>query len=241
MGKEAETTAFARGRDEGLDIAIRLLEGGGTIEDIRREVKFRKAAGISMGLSHKELDKASERIKLLTYGTMRIAMAASIADAYGFGAKRIQKALDNFSKLVEYMDHGWVYWLDIVTELKARYRLDLEIDGGMEVLKHYSRPEPADVWEEPDLVLKEDWDDILQRAGMVQGTSKYGYPCVFYKGIALIEYQDRYQQVEAFSMIQGILLERELREELSSRPDEPPKPKQGVPQGKAQKKHRRKR
>lgn len=213
MGAQARANEFSRGRDEGLEIAIRIIEAGGTAEDLRAEIRFRERSGISMGLSHKELDKASERIKLLTYGTMRIAMAASIADSYGFGAKRIQKALDCFSKLTEYMDSGWVYWLDMVEDLKVRYHLDLSLDGADECLRHYSRPEPEDLWEEPDLVRKEDWEAILELAGLQQGISKDGHPCVLAGGIPLIEYRDRYQQVDAYSMIQGILLERELRAE----------------------------
>ena len=213
MGAEARNSLFAKGRDEGLEVALRLLEAGGDAESIRKEIRFRKRTGISMGLSHEELEQASHRIKVLTVGTLKIAMAAAIADSYGFGSKRIRKALDAFDKLTEYMANGWLYWLDMVDELKARHHIDLSIEEGDMMLRHYSRPAPQDLWEEADLVAEADWKNILLEAGLSQGVSKDGHPCVFDGKVPLIEYKDGYEQVDAFCMIQGMLLERSRRAE----------------------------
>ena len=239
MGAEARNNLFSKGRDEGLEVALRIVQGGGTAKDIEKEIRFREKTGISMGLSNEELNKACERIKELTCGTMKIAMAAAIADSYGFGTKRIQRALDNFDKLTEYLANGWTYWIDVVDELKARYHLDLSIEDGRETLRHYSRPESADLWEECDLVAKEPWEAILKQAGYTQGVSNAGYPCVFDGKIPLIEYRDKYEQVEAYAMIQGVLLERSKKDGYGIPKPAPSEAPKQVPKQQGKKRRRK--
>lgn len=217
MGTEARNNLFYKGRDEGLGIALRILEGGGDAESIRKEIMFRERTGITIGLSNEELDKASRKVKALTVGTMKIAFAAAVSDSYGFGPKRLRKVLDSFEKLTEYMDNGWLYWLDMVEELKARYKIDLSIEEGETMLRHYSHPASDDLWEEPDLVRKPDWDCVLKETGFTEGVSKDGNPCIFDGPVPLLEYHDEYEKVDAFCMLQGVLLERERREKEEAR------------------------
>ena len=62
---------YERGREDGLDLARRIVKEGG-LEALERECKFRGVTGIHTSLAAKDLDKASQKIKEMTIDTFTI-------------------------------------------------------------------------------------------------------------------------------------------------------------------------
>ena len=53
---------YERGREDGLDLALRIVKDGG-LEALEKEIKFRGVSGVHTSLASKDLDKASQKIK----------------------------------------------------------------------------------------------------------------------------------------------------------------------------------
>ncbi|MFQ7674360.1 MAG: hypothetical protein ACLRK3_06455 [Ruminococcus sp.] len=62
---------YERGREDGLDLALRIVRDGG-IEALEREIKFRGITGVHTSLVSKDLDKAAKKIKEMTLDTFTI-------------------------------------------------------------------------------------------------------------------------------------------------------------------------
>lgn len=62
---------YERGREDGLDLALRIVRDGG-IEALEREIKFRGITGVHTSLASKDLDKAAQKIKEMTLDTFTI-------------------------------------------------------------------------------------------------------------------------------------------------------------------------
>ena len=84
---------YERGREDGLDFALRIVRQGG-IEALEKEVRFRNITGVHTSLAVKDLDKASEQIKAMTLDTFTILSIAVLHDYFGFGQIRCQRYMD---------------------------------------------------------------------------------------------------------------------------------------------------
>lgn len=73
---------YERGREDGLDLARRIVKEGG-LEALERECKFRGVTGIHTSLAAKDLDKASQKIKEMTIDTFTILCIAAVHDEFG--------------------------------------------------------------------------------------------------------------------------------------------------------------
>ena len=208
---------YKAGLGEGLQVALRLAEDASDLEDLKKriadEMRFREVTGIHCMFSNKELDKVGESLKIILCQTMRVAIVASIADTYGFGQTRIRRCIDNFDKLCDYMDAGWLSWMDMINAIKERFGWDLSIESGPEVLKHYYRPLAEDMYEDADLIEDAEWKNALQLAGLREGVDVDGNSCVFEKDEPLIEWENKYQKIQAYDIICGMIFERSRRQE----------------------------
>ena len=88
---------YERGREDGLDLALRIVRDGG-IEALEREIKFRGITGVHTSLASKDLDKAAQKIKEMTLDTFTILGIAVLHDDFGFGQKRCQKFMDGMDR-----------------------------------------------------------------------------------------------------------------------------------------------
>ena len=78
---------YERGREDGLDLALRIVRDGG-IEALEREIKFRGITGVHTSSASKDLDKAAQKIKEMTLDTFTILGIAVLHDDFGFGQIR---------------------------------------------------------------------------------------------------------------------------------------------------------
>lgn len=117
---------YERGREDGLDLARRIVKEGG-LEALERECKFRGVTGIHTSLASKDLDKASQKIKEMTLDTFTILSVAALHDAFGFGEKRCNRFIEKINEGAEYLMDDLATWDDYINEIKDRLGIDLRI------------------------------------------------------------------------------------------------------------------
>lgn len=117
---------YERGREDGLDLARRIVKEGG-LEALERECRFRGVTGIHTSLASKDLDKASQKIKEMTLDTFTILSVAALHDAFGFGEKRCNRFIEKINEGAEYLMDDLATWDDYINEIKDRLGIDLRI------------------------------------------------------------------------------------------------------------------
>lgn len=117
---------YERGREDGLDLALRIVKQGG-IEALEKEIKFRNITGVHTSLATKDLDKASQKIKEMTLDTFTILGIAVLHDCFGFGQIRCQRFMDGMDKGAEYLADDLATWPDYIKSIKEQIGIDLEI------------------------------------------------------------------------------------------------------------------
>jgi len=202
---------YQAGREDGLDLALRIVKEGG-IEELEKEVRFRGISGIHTGLMRKELDEATEKMKSITYQTLTVAWLSVLHDTFGFGQIRCQRAVDKLQKLTAYLDQGWLYWYDLIVELKEKLKLTtIETD---EITKDsmgriYRHPDPEDVYDEADLVNATEWKNQLLSLGFSEKSDGKTSWVLDENGKGLIHYEGEYGKIQAFDILYGMDLARD--------------------------------
>jgi hypothetical protein len=127
MGK---LDAYASGRNDGLTLACRLVEQGG-IEALKKEIAFRNAWGINVAMSHKELEKACEKIKERTLDTMMVLSVATLRDEFEYGQKRCQRFMDRMNRKAECLLADMATWEDYTKMIQEELGITITIrDNG---------------------------------------------------------------------------------------------------------------
>lgn len=193
-----EDRLWAEGFERACDIAER--EG---IEKLLAERKFRGATGFHYRMTSSELDAASEDIKKLIFGTLRIAFVSVLHDEFGFGKTRITKFLDGLDKFATYLDYGWLYWMDAIKAIDDDLGINLMIENGEDHFRLWQRPEPKDVYSEVDLVEKDSWTARLNYLGLVDDgkgrveSKDHGW---------CWKYENQYDKIQIYDELGGIVL-----------------------------------
>ena len=113
-------------RTEGMAYAFRIAKEKG-IEELEKEIKFRNLTGISLNLSRKDLNKASEKINEITMDTFSILTVAVLHDEFGFGEKRCQRYLDRMDQKAECMVDNLCTWGDYIQTIKEELNIEMQI------------------------------------------------------------------------------------------------------------------
>ena len=71
--------SYMQGRTEGMEFARRLVKDKG-IEELEKEIRFRKRTGISLNVTRQELNEASNKIKEMTLDTFTLLSVACLCD-----------------------------------------------------------------------------------------------------------------------------------------------------------------
>ena len=119
---------YERGREDGLDLARRIVREGG-LEALERECKFRNVTGIHTSLATKDLSKASEKMKELFADSFMILSLAVLHDELGFGEKRCQRFRTGLDRAADYINDGLAEWVDYVQSIKDELNIELVEPG----------------------------------------------------------------------------------------------------------------
>ena len=208
MSKQSD---WQNGRMDGLALALQIVKDGG-VEALEKECRMRGAWRMNTSRSAKELDKLTDHVKSITYQTILIAGLSVLHDNFGFGHKRCQQFVNGFDKLVSYLDHGWLYWFDVIEDIQSRLNLDVELSAlSSESLgRAWAHPEHADVYTEQDFVDPKFWEGMLKANGFTEGVNEKGENVVFDEtGAEWFAYDSKFDQIGVYDAMQGILWAKE--------------------------------
>ena len=183
--------------NEGFSRACEIAEKEG-VEGLLREKKFRGVTDFSGRMTTGDLDRYTKQIKELAFNTVRIGFIASLHDAFGFGEKRIQKVMNEFDKLAEYLTKGWVYWADIIQDVQDRFDLDLKIMEGDDRLISYTRPANEDFYTEVDWIDPKAWKERISFLGFTDDGKTVS------SGEDSWDYENEYDKVQLYDFLGGL-------------------------------------
>ena len=101
----SKMTDYQAGREDGLLLAERIVKEGG-LERLQEEIKYRGITGVHTQLAKKEIEKASEVIKMTTIDTILLLALSTVRDEFGFGEKRMQRLINRMEKESHLLDRG---------------------------------------------------------------------------------------------------------------------------------------
>ena len=119
-------TEYQRGRDDGLQLALKIIKKDG-IQGLERELEYRRITGLNTSLAARDLEKSADKIKEMAMDTMSILGVAALHDAFGFGKSRCMKFLDRMAEGSELVKKNMATWQDYIDGIKEELDLDLEI------------------------------------------------------------------------------------------------------------------
>lgn len=114
-------------RREGMSYALRIAEEKG-IDGLREDLKLRGAINLPIPIDEKLLNEFAYDIKDNVVNSMLILMAATLHDEFGFGEKRVQRAVDRLLFKASCLTGDYVTWNDIIEDVKQELNIELEIN-----------------------------------------------------------------------------------------------------------------
>lgn len=106
-----------KARREGMSYALRIAKEKG-IEELEKDLNMRKVVDLPIPVSKKALEECINNIKNNTVDTFVILMIATLHDEFGFGEKRIQRAIDRFNFKAECLAEDYCSWDDYIQTIK---------------------------------------------------------------------------------------------------------------------------
>lgn len=117
---------YAAGRSAGMILAHDIVKEGG-IEALRKEIKFRNISGINVGISQKELDDQTDKIKKRTLDTVLVMAVAVLRDEFDFGKKRCSRFIERFNKKADCLMADMASWDDYIKMIQEEIGIELVI------------------------------------------------------------------------------------------------------------------
>lgn len=115
-----------KARREGMSYALKIAKEKG-IEELEKDLNMRKVVDLPIPVSKKALEECINNIKNNTVDTFVILMIATLHDEFGFGEKRIQRAIDRFNFKAECLAEDYCSWDDYIQTIKDELGLICDI------------------------------------------------------------------------------------------------------------------
>lgn len=125
-------TEYNRGRQQGLEMAYRLLISSGEVYAaglIREEIDKRGKLCISTAATTKELEKAAMPIKACMYQSFLCMALMVLRDEYGFGQSRCKRFIDRWKLKEDCLHDGLVNWREQVDAIQEELDIVLPTDA----------------------------------------------------------------------------------------------------------------
>ena len=119
-------TDYQAGREDGLLLAERLVKEGG-LERLQEEIKYRGITGVHTQLAKKEIEKASEVIKMTTVDTILLLALSTVRDEFGFGEKRMQRLINRMEQKATCLIGDMATWEDFRETIKEETGIEVNV------------------------------------------------------------------------------------------------------------------
>lgn len=117
---------YAAGRSAGMILAQKIVKEGG-IEALDKEIRFRNISGVNVGISQKDLDAKTDKIKKRTLDTVLIMAVAVLRDEFDFGKKRCSRFIERFNKKADCLMADMASWDDYIQMIQEEIGIELVI------------------------------------------------------------------------------------------------------------------
>ena len=117
---------MARGRMEGLEYAERIVQKDG-LKGLQEEIKKRGYTGISINVSHKEMEQATAQMRNMMLDTIMAMSIGILHDEFGYGHDRLQRFIDKFQEGAELLAEGVITWEQIIENTEEVVGIPLSI------------------------------------------------------------------------------------------------------------------
>lgn len=114
-------------RREGMAYALRIAKEKG-IEALKEDLKMRNAIDLPCRVSKADLDKFSENVKYNIVFYIKILMAVTMHDEFGFGNKRIKQMFKRFDLKAECLADDYTTWDEQVSIIAEECGIDMKQD-----------------------------------------------------------------------------------------------------------------
>ena len=124
----ANMKEYNRGRDQGLDMAWRMLRDAGNKEGaelIAEEIRMRGRTPIKLAVYSKEINDAMAPMKWLLFETFQCMALIVLHSTFGFGKIRCARFLNHWNLKVNDMSAGLVDWADYIKAVWEEIGIDL--------------------------------------------------------------------------------------------------------------------
>ncbi|CCZ34588.1 putative uncharacterized protein [Firmicutes bacterium CAG:646] len=122
----SKMTDYQAGREDGLLLAERIVKEGG-LERLQEEIKYRGITGVHTQLAKKEIEKASEVIKMTTIDTILLLASSTVRDEFGFGEKRMQRLINRMEKKATCLIGDMATWEDFRETIKEEMGIEVNV------------------------------------------------------------------------------------------------------------------
>ena len=122
----SKMTDYQAGREDGLLLAERIVKEGG-LERLQEEIKYRGITGVHTQLAKKEIEKASEVIKMTTIDTILLLALSTVRDEFGFGEKRMQRLINRMEKKATCLIRDMATWEDFRETIKEETGIEVNV------------------------------------------------------------------------------------------------------------------
>lgn len=117
---------YMTGRNEGMLYAYNYAKEHG-LDALEKEIKFRRITNLPIPVDKKAVDEFILNVKNQTTDTFIVLLAATLHDEFGFGEKRVQRAIDRFNFKAECLGDEYVTWQDMIENIKEELNIQLSI------------------------------------------------------------------------------------------------------------------
>lgn len=124
----ANMKEYNRGRDQGLDMAYRLLRDEGEMKAadiIQKEIRKRGKMPVKTSVTTKEMAQGIVPIRKCMYETFMCMTIMVLHDKFGFGKKRCLDFIGRWNYKSACLDDALVSWSDMIQAVKDELGIDL--------------------------------------------------------------------------------------------------------------------
>lgn len=121
----AKLSKEEQARREGMAYALRLAKEKG-IDALEEDLKMRNAIDLPCRVSKADLDKFSENVKYNIVFYIKVLMAVTMHDEFGFGNKRIKQMFKRFDLKAECLADDYTTWDEQVSIIAEECGIDMK-------------------------------------------------------------------------------------------------------------------
>jgi hypothetical protein len=122
----SKMTDYQAGREDGLLLAERLVKEGG-LEYLQEEIEYRGITGVHTQLAKKEIEKASEVIKMNTLDTVLLLAISAIRDEFDYGPVRLKRFINRMEKKATCLIGDMATWEDFRETIKEETGIEVNV------------------------------------------------------------------------------------------------------------------